>query len=112
MRNKLKWKTNLIRSLHTPNALKRLYTLSSANLMSIRKPPMERVYQKDEFQAFGNAGTMQSFDQINRKHAPKGFQCFVGKRFILFYKFLFSIATGFPKIYEAIKIDTNLNIQL
>jgi len=30
----------------------------------------------------------------------------------LFYQLVFCIATGFPKIYEAIKIDNKLNVQM
>ena len=99
-------------SIHTPNASKHSSTFPLANLMSIRIPPKERIYQKDKLQDFGNVDIIKSFVQINHKHEPKGFQCYVAEGFILFYNLVFSVATSFPKIYEATKIDTNLKVQL
>ena len=54
---------------------------------------------------------IKDFNDINANHAPANYLFYKTLEFVVFYYVKFS-SSGFPKIYEAIKINKNLHVQL
>ena len=77
-----------------------------------RKAPKQRVFQEDEGLQFLKADTISSFADLSFSNSPPGFKTHQTKDFIVYYNLVFNEDTGFPSIKEAIKIDSELHVQL
>ena len=75
-----------------------------------RKPPAKRTYQEDEINAFLSQDIIGDFSELNSTHAPPGFQCTKSDNSIVFFNLTY--ADGFPMIFESIKVDQSLHVQL
>ena len=75
-----------------------------------RKPPAKRTYQEEEINAFLSQGIIGDFSELNSTHAPPGFQCTKSDNSIVFFNLTY--VDGFPVIFESIKVDQSLYVQL
>ena len=75
-----------------------------------RKPPAKRTYQEDEINAFLSQDIIGDFSELNSTHAPPGFQCTKSDNSIVFFNLTY--VDGFPVIFESIKVDQSLHVQL
>ena len=58
------------------------------------------------------ADIILSFDELDSSHCPSGFQTYKSGKYIFSYKLVYNENTGFPSIKEAIKIVSELHVQL
>lgn len=49
---------------------------------------------------------------LTENHSTKGFHCKKTSDFILFYNLIFDRETNFPNIFESIRVDSQLHVQL
>ena len=70
------------------------------------------VQQKDDLNDFVSQDTIKSFEEISVKHAPARYHFHRGNGFIVFYNLVINQDTGFPKVYEVIRIDPGLHVKL
>ena len=75
-----------------------------------RKPPAKRTYQEDEINAFLSQDIIGDFSELNSTHAPPGFQCTKSDNSIVFFNLTY--IDGFTVIFESIKVDQSLHVQL
>ena len=75
-----------------------------------RKPPAKRTYQENEINAFLSQDIIGDFSDLNSTHAPPGFQCTKSDNSIVFFNLTY--VDGFPVIFESIKVDQSLRVQL
>ena len=75
-----------------------------------RKPPAKRTYQEDEINAFLSQDIIGDSSELNSTHAPPGFQCTKSDNSIVFFNLTY--VDGFPVIFESIKVDQSLHVQL
>ena len=75
-----------------------------------RKPPAKRTYQENEINAFLSQDIIGNFSELNSTHAPPGFQCTKSDNSIVFFNVTY--VDGFPVIFESIKVDQSLHVQL
>ena len=75
-----------------------------------RKPPAKRTYQGDEINAFLSQDIIGDFSELSSTHAPPGFQCTKSDNSIVFFNITY--VDGFPVIFESIKVDQSLHVQL
>ena len=75
-----------------------------------RKAPAKRTYQEDEINAFLSQDIISDFSELNSTHAPPGFQCIKSDNSIVFFNLTY--VDGFPVIFESIKVDQSLHVQL
>ena len=77
-----------------------------------RKPLAKRTYQyqEDEINAFLSQDIIGDFSELNSTHAPPGFQCTKSDNSIVFFNLTY--VDGFPVIFESIKVDQSLHVQL
>ena len=72
--------------------------------------PAKRTYQEDEINAFLSQDIIGDFSELNSTHAPPGFQCTKSDNSIVFFNLTY--VDGFPVIFESIKVDQSLHVQL
>ena len=77
-----------------------------------RKEPTKRVYQSDQKVEFKSTDTVSCFEDLTEDCAPEGFQFSRGNDFVIYYKLKFDEDTGFPKVFESIRVDKDLHVQL
>ena len=75
-----------------------------------RKPPAKCTYQENEINAFLSQDIIGDFSELNSTHAPPGFQCTKSDNSIVFFNLTY--VDGFPVIFESIKVDQSLHVQL
>ena len=75
-----------------------------------RKPPAKRTYQEDEINAFLSQDIIGDFSELNSTHAPPRFECTKTDNSIIFFNLTY--VDGFPVIFESIKVDQSLHVQL
>ena len=75
-----------------------------------RKPLAKRTYQEDEINAFLSQDIIGDFSELNSTHAPPEFQCTKSDNSIVFFNLTY--VDGFPVIFESIKVDQSLHVQL
>ena len=75
-----------------------------------RKPPAKHTYQEDEINAFLSQDIIGDFSELNSTHAPPAFQCTKSDNSIVFFNLTY--VDGFPVIFESIKVDQSLHVQL
>ena len=108
----LNWKANPIPTFHVGEKYKEHPSLIPTPVV-MRKPPKKRVFQEDEMPIFLQEvdPTIKEMTELE-KHIPAGFSCRKTSDYILFYRIEFNEATGFPRICESIKVDSELHVQL
>ena len=104
-RTKLKWELDPVPTIHTSAALEVPSALPTS--CTSRKSPKEREYQKDELAQFGKQDKITNFDDITENHAPDNYQFYKALQCIVFYNLVFSVTSGFPAVYGAIKLTKN-----
>ena len=106
----LKWKLNPMPTMLTDemNAMPQSVQLTPA--APPRKPPAKRTYQEDEINAFLSQDIIGDFSELNSTHAQPGFQCTKSDNSIVFFNLTY--VDGFPVIFESIKVDQSLHVQL
>ena len=62
--------------------------------------------------SFVEKDKIHNIEDMTEKHCPSGYIWHKTKNFILLYVLLFDDCSGFPTIYEAIKIDNCLHVKL
>ena len=75
-----------------------------------RKPPAKRTYQEDEINAFLSQDIIGDFSELNSTHAPPGLKCTKSDNSIVYLNLTY--VDGFPVIFESIKVDQSLHVQL
>ena len=106
----LKWKCNPIPTIHSEQSLKRPSTLPTPVVS--QKLPKIRVKQEDEIKPFLQNDRILAFSTLTESHSPEGFSCKKTLECIIFYYLVFDPDTGFPNIFESIRVDTELHVQL
>ena len=112
-RTKLKYNLRPIPTIHAPDALKTPSCLATTS--EPRKTPKQRAFQKDELSDFLATDIIKDFsslDDIKLQSILPGFQIKRNDDSIVCFRINFDIHTKFPAIYETIKIDKDLHIQL
>ena len=109
-RTKLHWKLNSIPTVHAAKGLQQESSLQTPT--TSRKPPTSRIYQPDELLHFNEKDKIRSLNEVTEKHCPPGYLYHKAENHILMYNLCFDNLTGFPAIQEAIKIDSELHLQL
>ena len=77
-----------------------------------RKAPKDRILQKDELKDFQNKDLIRYLSDLNESHAPQGFSFKKGEGHVIYYNLKFDDESGFPNIFESIKIDEELHVKL
>ena len=103
-----KWKLNPMPTMLTDEM--KAMPQSVQPTPAARKPPAKRTYQEDEINAFLSQDIIGDFSELNSIHAPPGFQCTKSDNSIVFFNLTY--VDGFPVIFESIKVDQSLHIQL
>ena len=88
-RAKLKWELNPGPTIYTSAAIEVPSTLPTSG--TSRKPPEERIYQKDEPAQFGKQDKITNFDDLTENHAPANYQFYKSLQCIVFYNLVFSV---------------------
>ena len=106
----LKWKLNPMPTMLTDEMKAMPQSVQPTSAAPPRKPPAKRTYQEDEINAFLSQDIIGDFSQLNSTHAPPGFQCTKSDNSIVFFDLTY--VDGFPVIFESIKVDQSLHVQL
>ena len=108
---RLEMDMNPMPSKYLAESLKRKSNLPLPNL-SPRKLPKQRGIYQDELQEFNNQDLVQNFSALGEEHAPTGFLTRKSEDCIVYYRLEFDDTTNFPHIFESIRIDNELHVQL
>ena len=106
----LKWKLNPMPTMLTDEMKAMPQSVQPTPAAPPRKPPAKRTYQEDEINAFLSQDIIGDFSELNSTHAPPGFQCTKSDNSIVFFNLTY--VDGFPVIFESIKVDQSLHVQL
>ena len=110
-RKRLIWKQNPVPTIHA-GEVETMPSLKPTPI-TIRKPPVTRVFQKDQLVDFTNAYSIPSFDELCAKSFDlEGFSVMKNDQAIVYYNVHFDEETDIPKILECIKVDRDLRILL
>ena len=77
-----------------------------------RKAHKLRVYQEDEMETFRDNDIITSYEDLNEKYCPLGFQYKKTDDYVIYFHLKFDDYTSFPKVFECIRIDRDLHVQL
>ena len=102
-------KKDSVPTIHSKEALKRPSTLPTHEPVP-RKLPRKRNLQEDQLDAYRKIDKINDFSVLNESHAPPGFSTKRNSDCIVFYRI--DEETSFPNIFESIKVDSNLHVQL
>ena len=108
-KSNLKWKCNPTPTIHSVESLKRPSSLPTPVVP--RKLPKVRE-ENDEMKPFLQSDTISDFSILTENHSPEGFQCKKSPECIIYYNLVFDQETNFPNIFESIKVDSQLHVQL
>ena len=108
---RLKMKMNPVPSIYSKETLKRPSVLPLPDPPP-RKLPKQRGVFEDEMREFNNQDMLHDFSQLGEEHAPAGFMTKKAKDCIVYYRLEFDKDTNFPKVFESIRIDEDLHVQL
>ena len=103
-------KLNPVPSLHSEEVCKGPSTIPTPVIH--RKLPKKRDFSIDEMQDFKENGTIFSFEELNEKHSPPGFQFRKTDDCVLYYNLQFDEKTSFPNGFECIMVDKEVHVQL
>ena len=106
----LKWKLNPIPTMLADEMKAMPQSVQPTPAAPPRKPPAKRTYQEDEINAFLSQDIIGDFSELNSTHAPPGFHCTKSDNSIVFFNLTY--VDGFPVIFESIKVDQSLLVQL
>ena len=106
----LKWKLNPMPTMLTDEMKAMPQSVQPTPAAPPRKPPAKRTYQEDEINAFLSQDIIDDVSELNSTHAPPGFQCTKSDNSIFFFNLTY--VDGFPVIFEPIKVDQSLHVQL
>ena len=106
----LKWKVNPMPTMLTDEMKAMPQSVQPTPAAPPRKPPAKRTYQEDEINAFLSQDIIGDFSELNSTHAPPAFQCTKSDNSIVFFNLTY--VDGFPVIFESIKVDQSLHVQL
>ena len=106
----LNMKLNPVPSIHSEEVCKRPSTIPTPVIH--RKLPKKRDFSIDEMQDFKENDTIFSFEELNEKHSPPGFQFRKTDDCVLYYNLQFDEKTSFPKVLGCIRVDKELHVQL
>ena len=99
MRNKerwkLRWELSPIPTLNPPSSFKRALKRKASSTAS-----------------YATSVEYVKFDNLQSSHAPPGFHFNRESDHVIYYNLVFDCNTGFPSIFEAIKVDKDLHVQL
>ena len=77
-----------------------------------RKLPKQRGILPDELQEFNKQDIIHDLSELREEHAPPGFQTRKSSDCIVYYRMEFDKKTNFPALFESIRIDDELHVQL
>ena len=103
-------KLNPLPSIHSEEVYKRPSTNPTPVIH--RKLPKKRDFSIDEMQDFKENDNISTFEELNEKHSPTGFQFRKTDDCVLYYNLQFEEKTSFPKVLECIRMDKELHVQL
>ena len=106
----LKWKLNPMPTMLTDEMKAMPQSVQPTPAAPPRKPPAKRTYQEDEINAFLSQDIIGDFSELKSTLAPPGFQCAKSDNSIAFFNLTY--VDGFPVIFESIKVDQSLHVQL
>ena len=106
----LKWKLNPMPTMLTDEMKAMPQSVQPTPAAPPRKPPAKCTCQEDEIDAFLSQDIIGDFSELNSTHAPPGFQCAKSDNSIVFFNLTYF--DGFPVIFESIKVDQSLHVQL
>ena len=93
---KLNLSLNLVPTIQSKAALEKPSTLPTTSIS--RKPPRERIFQKDDASKFMKAENILTFDELDSSHCQSGFQTYKTDNYIFYYNLVYNENTGFPSI--------------
>ena len=96
--------------MHTSFALQQPSSLKTPT--APRKPPLQQLYQSDQLEDFAKKDEIESFNELSEKNYRPGFQFYRTVNTIIYYKIIFDEKSRFPWILEAIKVDSELHVEL
>ena len=94
---------NPLPSIHSEEVCKRPSTIPTPVIH--RKLPKKRDFSIDEMQDFKENDTISSFEELNEKYSPPGFQFRKTDDCVLYYNLQFDEKTSFPKVLESIRVE-------
>ena len=106
----LKWDMQPVPTIYPKDMLERPLILPTPQ--SKRKLPTQRNFYEDELETFRLQDQIRNFEMLNESHSPEGYSCKKTEECIVFFNLVFDDSTGFPHIFESIKVDKNLHVQL
>ena len=108
---RLNMKMNPMPTIYSIDSLKRPSVLPTPDPLPRKIPKIRGIYE-DELKDFNETDNIADFHMLDEKHAPSGFLTKKDDQCIIFYRLKFDATTSFPKIFESIRIDTDLHVQL
>ena len=106
----LKWKLNPMPTMLTDERKAMPQSVQPTPAAPPPKPLAKRTYQENEINAFLSQDIIGDFSELNSTHTPLGFQCTKSDNSIAFFNLTY--VDGFPVIFESIKVDQSLHVQL
>ena len=106
----LKWKLNPMPTMLADEMKAMPQSVQPTPAAPPRKPPAKRTYQEDEINAFLSQDIIGDFSELKSTLAPPEFQCAKSDNSIVFFNLTY--VDGFPVIFESIKVDQSLHVQL
>ena len=108
---RLKMGMNPVPSIHSAESLKRPSCLPTPDPPPRKQPKLRGVYE-DEMKEFNKKDIVHNFSELSEDDAPTGFQTKKEDDCIVYYRIDFDEQTKFPALFESIRIDNNLHVQL
>ena len=99
-RKTLNMKLNRVPSIHPEEVCKRPSTIPTAVIH--RKLPKKRDFSINEMQDFKGNDTISSFEELNEKHSPPGFQFRKTDDWVLYYNLQFVEKRHFPRFLNVL----------
>ena len=77
-----------------------------------RKLPKQRGVLPDELEEFNKQDIIHNLSELTEENAPPGFKTRKSNDCIVYYRLEFDEKTNFPALFESIRIDNELHVQL
>ena len=111
VKSRLIMKMDPMPTIYSPESLKRPSVLPSP-AASPRKLPKVRGVYPDELNEFNKKDILHEFKDLGEEHAPAGFLTRKAPDCIVFFRLEYDEKTNFPQVFESIRIDDQLHVQL
>ena len=108
----LKWSLNPVPTIYTGDTYLKRPSVLPIPESTPRKKPTQRGVYADEINDFNKMDMINSFEDFGEEDAPTGFLTKKDHECIIYYRLEFDTETKFPRIFESIKIDSELHVQL